>query len=158
MVSLPTFTDRHSLFPHRGRFLAFARAEVIQLRPAGPAFLLHFHFRDARRMERKHTLDAFAVGNAADGKGFVEPASFSANNDSGKNLDSFLVAFDDAGVEAHAVANFKFRDVGLDLFLFDSVNNPVHNGPPGGPAGGRTFSIGAGENARGRGRVRSYVG
>src|SRR5437762_7445484 len=82
-----------SLLSHCGRFLALAGAEIVQLRAAGAAFLFHFHFRDARRMERKHPLDSFAVGNAADGEGLVHSAAFAADNDAAKNLDPLLVAF-----------------------------------------------------------------
>src|SRR5205823_12085577 len=113
--------------PHRGRFLALAGAEVIELGAAGPAFLFHLDFRDSRRMKRKHALDSFPIGNPADGERFVQSASFPANDNAGKNLDPLLIAFDDASMHADAIANLEFGDIGFELFLLDSVNNPVHN-------------------------------
>src|ERR1700732_4655613 len=88
-------------------------------------------------MQRENPLDAFAVGNAAHGERFVYPASFPANNDSGENLNAFLVAFDDAGVNMDAIADGEFGLIGAMLLFFDGVDNAVHKllllgrgGPP----------------------------
>src|SRR4051794_26964817 len=111
--------SRLLLLPNRSRFLALAGAEIIQLRPAGPAFLFHFHFRDARRVDRENALDAFAVGNAPDGKCLIQPAAFPADDDSGKNLNPLFIAFHDPSVDADAVADLEVGHVGPELFLFD---------------------------------------
>jgi hypothetical protein len=58
-------------------------------------------------MDREYALDPFAVGNAADSESFVQAAAFTANDDPGKNLDPLLVAFDDPGVHANAVAHLE---------------------------------------------------
>jgi hypothetical protein len=126
-------------FPDRCRFLALASAEVIQLRAAGAAFLFHFYFRDARGMERKHALDTLPIRNAPDREGFVQPAAFAANDDAGKNLDSFLIAFHDPCMDPNSIADFEIRYVGLELFLFDCVDDAVHNGCPPGPLAGGHF-------------------
>src|SRR3954451_8145165 len=81
------------LLANRGCFLALAIAQVIQLRTAGAARLLDFHLGNARRMEREHALDAFAVGNAPNGKSLVNPATFPADHDPCENLDALLVPF-----------------------------------------------------------------
>ena len=54
-------------------------------------------------------------------KVWFKPGPFTADHDSGKNLDPLLVAFAHAGVDAHPVAHFEFRDVGL-LLLFAMVS------------------------------------
>src|SRR4051794_26357543 len=103
----PESPTRLQLLPNRGRFLALAGAEVVQLRAASAAFLLHFNLRDARRMDRKHAFNPFAVGNPADGERLVQTAAFPTDDYAGKNLDSFLIALDHTGMHTHAVANLK---------------------------------------------------
>ena len=114
------------LLLYRRRFLALASAQIIQFRAAGFAFLFHFHLGDARRMQRKNAFDAFAVGYAANGKSFVQPASFAANDDARKDLDPFLVPLDHASVHTNAVADFEVSRLGLLLLFFDRVDNAVH--------------------------------
>jgi hypothetical protein len=111
--------NRPTLLANGGRFLAFAAAEVIELGAARFAFFFHFRLGDARRVHRENALDTFAVADAADGEGFVQAAAFAANHDAGENLHAFLVAFDDAGMDAHAVADIKLRQITLKLFLLD---------------------------------------
>src|SRR5438445_2478049 len=118
--------DDRRLLPHRGRFLAFAGAQVVELGPAGAAFFFHFHFGNARRMERKYALDSFAIGNTADGEGFVQTATFSTNDDTSKNLNAFLVAFHHSGMDADGVAHSKCRQFRFELVFLDGVNDAVH--------------------------------
>ena len=53
------------------RFLAFAPTEIIQFGPSRAAFRFDLNLCDARRIERENALDAFAVGNASHGEGFI---------------------------------------------------------------------------------------
>src|SRR5438477_11661284 len=97
------FTSHRSLFtfrslPYRGRFLAFAGAQVIELGAAGAAFFFYFDFRNAGRMQREDALDSFAVGNTPNGESLVQTATFSANDNAGNNLNAFFVAFDHSSV------------------------------------------------------------
>src|SRR5205814_6533788 len=94
------FTFYHALLAHRGRFFAFASPQVMQFGAAGTAFFFHFHFRDAGRMQREHALDSLAVGNPADGEGFVQAAAFSSDDDAGENLNAFFVAFHHPSMDA----------------------------------------------------------
>src|SRR5438105_1219648 len=124
-------TDRYSpfhcaLFAHGGCFLAFAGAQVIQLRPAGAAFFFHFDLGDAGRMQREHALDSFTVGNPADGKGFVEATPFSANDDAGENLNAFFVAFHHSSMDADGVAHAKCRQFSFELVFLDGVDDAIH--------------------------------
>ena len=58
-------------------------------------------------MQWENSLHAFAVGDAAHGKCFIQAAAFTADHYSRKYLDSFFVAFYHAGMNAHAVAHRK---------------------------------------------------
>src|ERR1700682_5393241 len=111
------------LLLYRRRFLALASAQIIQFRAARFAFLFHFHLGDARRVQRENALDAFAIGYAANGKSFVQPASFTANDDAGKDLDPFLVALDHASMHTNAVADFEVSRLGLLLLFLDRVDD-----------------------------------
>src|SRR5436190_22955001 len=93
-------------------------------------------------MNREDALDAFAVGNSANGKSLVQSAPFSSDHDASKNLDPLLVALHHPGVHANAVADLELRGVGLELFLFNSVDDPVHNESSKGVAGGAELLIG----------------
>ena len=108
-------------------------------------------------MQRKTALHTFAVGNAAHGECFIEAAAFASNHDAGEDLDSLLVAFHHARVHADAVTDFKAVRFGLVLFLFDRVDDAVHNAGSR-LAAGRTFSFGHAENANGRCRSCAEVG
>ena len=69
-------------------------------------------------MDREDALDTFAVGNAADGEGFVDPAAFAADHDPGENLDALFVAFLHPGVHADAVAHLEVGDRRFSAALF----------------------------------------
>src|ERR1700730_3129539 len=78
-------------------------------------------------MEWKYAFNAFAIGNAAHGECFIQTATFAADHDSGKNLDSLLITLHDASMHANTVTDFKVREVALLLLFFDDVENAVHN-------------------------------
>src|SRR5215216_1556773 len=77
-------------------------------------------------MQRKNPFDAFAVRDPAHGESFIEPAPFPADHYAGKDLDSFLVAFDHACVYAHTVANRKRFSIAFLLFLLNGIDDPIH--------------------------------
>src|ERR1700674_4105654 len=105
-------------------------------------------------MQRKTALHTLAVGNAAHGERFIKAAAFASDHDAGEDLDSLLVAFHHPRVHTDAVTDFETVRFGLVLFLFDRVDDAVHNARSRLTAG-RTFSIGHAENANGR--CRSYA-
>ena len=88
--------------------------------------LFHFHFCDSRRVQRKYPLDALAVRDAANGKSFVEAATFPADHYARKDLNSFLISFDDAGMHAHAIANRKCFGIAFLLFFLDGIDDLIH--------------------------------
>src|SRR5436190_154580 len=92
-------------------------------------------------MQWEDSLDPFTVGNTADGECFVQSAALAADNDAGKNLDSFLIAFHDTGMHPHPIADLEIGYVGLQLFLLNCVDNTAHNDSSGPLAGGHLQSL-----------------
>lgn len=72
-------------------------------------------------MDREHAFDAFAVGDAADDKGGVEAPAAAADDDACEDLDAFLVAFDDLGMDADGISDVKLEGGFAELFRFDLV-------------------------------------
>src|SRR4029453_18302677 len=81
-------------------------------------------------MQRKYTLNAFSVGDSAHGECFVESPALTANHNASEYLDSFLVPFNDTGVDPHAVPNGKQRHVTFVLFLLNGVDDLIHEKLP----------------------------
>jgi hypothetical protein len=111
---------------NRCRFLALAATEIIEFRAARAPVLFHFHFCDARRMQRKNPFDALAVRDAAHGESFVDPATFPADHNAGKDLDSFLVSFHNSRVHPDAVANRKRFGIAFLLFFLNGIDDLIH--------------------------------
>jgi hypothetical protein len=81
-------------------------------------------------MQRKYPFDALAVRDAAHGESFVQSATLPADHYAGKDLDSFLVSFDDASMHAHTIANRKLLGIVLLLFFLNGIDDSIHNSPP----------------------------
>src|ERR1700733_7454262 len=112
------------------RRLAAASAQIIELGAPHLAAPHHLDRVDHRRIKRKDTLDAFAVGNLADGEILVEPGPGAADAYSFVGLHAGALAFDDLDVDHHGVARLKFGDflAGGELrhlFVFDFLDQ-VH--------------------------------
>ena len=78
-------------------------------------------------MERKNPLDAFAVGDAADGESFVDTATLASDHYAGKDLDPLLVSFHNARVHAYAVANRKRFGFAFQLLFLNGIDDLIHN-------------------------------
>ena len=103
--------------------LAFALAEVVELGAADGTLALDFDFGDARRVEREYALDTLAVAHAADGEFRVDARAALADDDARIYLRAFLVAFHNARVHLHGVADVECRTVCLELFTFYFFDN-----------------------------------
>src|SRR6185369_6780195 len=79
--------------------LAAQLTQVIQLGAAH-----HLDRVDHRRHDREDALDAFAVGDLADGEALVEPAAGTADADAFIGLHAGALAFDHLDVDDHGVA------------------------------------------------------
>ncbi len=106
----------------------------------------HFDLGHFRAVEGENTLNTFAVGDLANGESLVQAAAFAGDDDAGENLDTFLVTFDDSGVNFDGVADIEGRHVLFDLLGFDfgddvahgdSQDNPFTSRFPGGAEPGK---------------------
>jgi len=78
-------------------------------------------------MQWENAFDALAVGDSAHGECFIKSAAFATNHYASEYLDSFLVAFHNASVNAHAVADGKLRRIAPLLFFLDGIDNLIHD-------------------------------
>jgi hypothetical protein len=86
-------------------------------------------------MQWENAFDALAVGDSAHGECFIKSAAFATNYYASEYLDSFLVPFHNASMNAHAVADGKLRRVASLLFFLDGIDNLIHDNIPFPPAG-----------------------
>jgi len=101
--------------------LAFSPAEKIQLCTSflAASYSLDVHY--IRRMQRENAFHALIADYATDRKGLVDAATFATYYRTGKNLNSFLVAFLDFATDIDKVAYFKMRHLFFQVFAFDSI-------------------------------------
>src|ERR1051326_7595282 len=92
-----------------GGFAAQA-AQVIQLGAPHLAAADELDRIDHRREQRKHALDALAVGNLADREALVQAMAGAADADALVGLDAGAVAFDHLDVDDHGVARLEVRN------------------------------------------------
>src|SRR4029078_9393379 len=117
------------LFDDSGR-LAAQVAQVIQLGATHLAAAHHGDRVDHRRHHGEYALDAFAVGNLANGEALVEPAAGAADADAFIGLHARAVAFDHLDVDDHGVARSELRNnlaggQPVELLFFELLNE-VH--------------------------------
>jgi len=108
-------------FLHESGTFAQALAKISEFRAADGAFALDFNFVHAWGVDGENALDAFAVADAADGEHLVQAVAAAANHYPGKNLDTFLVAFDNFCVHAHGIADRKISRVFAKLFRLNFI-------------------------------------
>src|SRR6187402_2970322 len=99
-----------SLLLGDARLLAAQTAQVIELRAA---HLAAAHDLDAvhhRRVERKHALDALAVGNLAHREALVDAAARARDAHALIGLQARALALDHLDVDDHGVARPEVRD------------------------------------------------
>jgi len=85
-------------------------------------------FGDLRGVEGEGPLDAFVGDDAADDDRLVDGRALDGDDDAGEDLDTFLVAFDDADVDVDVVADGDVGKVGLHVPLFDLFDDRVSHG------------------------------
>ena len=93
----------------QARRLADAVAQVVQLGPADRAGALHLDLGDLRRVQREDALDAFALDDAADGEHLAHALAAAGDHHAAEDLDALLLAFQDALVDVHLVADLELR-------------------------------------------------
>src|SRR5712692_4107930 len=126
------------------RRLAAASTEVIELGAEHLAAAHHLDRVDHRRIERKHALDALAVGDLAHGEVLVEARAGATDADALIGLHAAALALDHLDVHEQRVAGLEVGDVlaggKLGDLLFFELLNEIH---------GR-FSVGSATSAGAR--------
>src|SRR5690606_3212747 len=114
------------------RAFASAAAQVIELRPADNAAADQRNAVDIRRIEREHTLHAFAERNLADGEVAAHAAVRPGNAYAFEILHAGAFALDHAHADTQGIAGAEIRDIPAfgqlaDRFGFkflDQVHDP----------------------------------
>src|SRR5690606_3928456 len=89
----------------------------VELGAADLAAADHINAFDERRVDREYALDAFAVGNLANGEAFAETAARTGDADAFIGLYAGTAAFANADVHANGVAGGEFRQLALGFDL-----------------------------------------
>jgi hypothetical protein len=108
---------------HQEGALANAAAEVMKLGAADFATVGDLDFRDPGSVEREYTLDAFTVGNLANGECGVHSGAAAGDDDPSEELDTLFATFHNAAVHLDGVADIEISDVLLQLLLLDLLND-----------------------------------
>lgn len=106
--------------------LTFTTTEVMKASAADFTSFGHFDLSDLWAVQWENTLDAFSIGDLADSEGFVDAATFAGNDDACKELNTFFITFDNAGVNFDGVAYIEGCNVFLELFGVDFVDG-IHS-------------------------------
>jgi len=70
-------------------------------------------------MKRENTLDTLTEADATDGEVGINASTLAPDHDAGVLLDTLLVTFDDACVDANGITDLELDDIGLELLFFD---------------------------------------
>ena len=101
------------------RGLARKIAKIKKPRASDDAFAHDFDLLDARRMAQENALDTDAEAHLAHGEGAARTRPVPFDDNPLEHLRTFLVAFDDAIVNPHAVADAKIRKVRSEKGSFE---------------------------------------
>src|SRR5579885_2160233 len=102
-------------------------SQIIEFCAADLAAADDFDLVDHRGMDRKDPLHADAVGDLAHGETGFDGVSFAADDDALVDLDAFLVAFLDLGVDANRISHLEIGNL-LQTFALDLLNR-IHVHP-----------------------------
>ncbi|CVI56983.1 conserved hypothetical protein [Agrobacterium deltaense NCPPB 1641] len=111
--------------------LAATVAQVVELRAANLTAANDFNAFDQRGVDREYALDAFAVGNLANGEAFGKTAAGTGDANAFVSLNTGTVTFRHANVDAQGVARRKLGQGALcfdlgGLFGFQLLNDVGH--------------------------------
>jgi hypothetical protein len=125
LLALSCFSSRAGFFGALVDFdlqRTFLAPEIKEAGTTGATGFIHDDFFDPGRVKGKHALDTFAIADAANGKAFVNATAFAGDDNTGENLDAFLITFFDPGMDLDGVADFEGGDLFFELFSFDFID------------------------------------
>src|ERR1019366_3338453 len=113
------------------RGLAGQVTQVEETRAPDDAAAHHVDLLDTRRVRQENALDADVEAHLAHREGATGPAPMPLDDDALEHLGALLVAFDDAIVHAHRVADAKLGEVRAKLRGLDvgDLERGVHERP-----------------------------
>lgn len=122
-------SDLLRLLLHGDGGLALAVTEIVQLGTANRSALLDLELGNTGRMKGKHALDTLAEADATHGEVGIDAGALAADDDTCVLLDTLLVTFDDACVNADGITHLERDEVGFELLFFDGGDDAhVRNG------------------------------
>ena len=107
------------------RRFAAAVAQIIELGAPDLAAAHHLDRIDHRRIDGKYALDAFAVGDLADGEAFLQAAAAAGDADAFIGLNAGALAFGDLDVDDDRVAGGEIRDLADRRSVWRPVRPPA---------------------------------
>src|SRR5215218_9704332 len=120
--------------------LATQCAEIIELRAAHAAPAYQIDRGDGGTMHGKESLDAYASGNLADGKGLADPAPALGDDHALERLQTLLVSFADSNHDPDGISRLESRYVRAQA-LTGQLCQPLHGPPPSVVQYGKTATI-----------------
>ena len=99
--------------------LALTLTQVVELCSAHLTVPDHINMVDAGRVDRESTLDADAVGNAANGKRLADTAVPLRNHGAFERLKTFAVAFNNLDPDAYGITDTESRKIAANLLRLD---------------------------------------
>lgn len=93
--------------------LAYAVADIVELRAANLAAAGDVHLDDVRGMDRECLFDADSVRDFSDGEGLGNPAVFLGDDHAVKQLNTLSRSLFDFVVYDDRITDFKFGKLGL---------------------------------------------
>ena len=96
--------------------------QIVQFRAADTALTQNLEAGDTRGMDRENTLDALAVGDAAQRDRLGDAAAVTRNHNALEGLDTLFATFDNLHADFQRVANRELRNVGLQILTAQLLN------------------------------------
>ena len=97
--------------------LAYAAAQIVQLRTANLTIAYDLELSNVGGVYREGLLNAYAVRNAANGDRLVNAGVLHRNDDALEYLDTLAVALFDLSVYTYGVTDLEFGQIALELLL-----------------------------------------
>lgn len=105
------------------RRFADSAAEVIELRSSDFTFAHNFDLRNARAVDRENSFDTNAIGNAANGEGFIDAAVLFGNDCAFEHLNTFSRTFFDLDGNLDGIADVKLERIFADVLVCKLLEN-----------------------------------
>src|SRR5690606_39176374 len=107
--------------------LAAALTEVVELRTAYIATALDLDVGHRGAVQREHPLHSLAVGHLADREGRIQATVAAGHHHTLVGLEALAVALLDLDLDHHRVTGGKVRNVLLEGFCFEGLDNFAHD-------------------------------